>query len=137
MLSRHLSVLAAAFAVVVTGAIPSIGATGELPVLWTVGGESAGTESAGQGARISVDPAGNVAVVSGPSKGRDLAVTSYTQDGVKRWRRSITPVSGTFDGDWVVAAPNGGGTGDPSSDRVPGPRTSHAVKRKTGRNGLP
>ena len=107
MIRKHLCVLAAAFAVVVTGAIPSVGATGQLPVLWTVGGESAGTESAGQGARITIDPAGNVTVVSGPSKGRDLAVTSYTADGVKRWRRSITPVSGTFQGDWVIAAPNG------------------------------
>ena len=106
MSGKKLGVLVAAFAIVVTAATPA-GATGQLPVLWTVGGESAGTESAGQGARITIDATGNVTVVSGPSKGRNLAVTSYDAGGERRWRRSITPVSGTFHGDWVVAAPNG------------------------------
>ena len=77
-----------------------------LPALWTAGGLSAGTDSAGQAARIASDLFGNVAVVSGPSGGRDLAVTSYTADGILRWRRSVTPALGTFVGDWVVAAPN-------------------------------
>ena len=77
-----------------------------LPPLWTAGGLSAGTDSAGQAARIATDLLGNVAVVSGPSAGRDLAVTSYTADGILRWRRSVTPALGTFVGDWVVAAPN-------------------------------
>ena len=57
-----------------------------LPVLWTAGGLSAGTDSAGQAARIATDASGNVAVVSGPSGGRDLAVTSYTANGTFRWR---------------------------------------------------
>lgn len=122
-LSR-LGVPAAAFVLVLAGAMPSAAAVpsvdavsaagarsavmtpAQLPVAWTVGGHSAGTESAGQGARVSVDLAGNVTVVSGPSRGRDLAVTSYTVHGVKRWRRSITPVSGTMQADWVVAAPS-------------------------------
>ena len=76
------------------------------PALWTAGGLSAGTDSAGQAARIASDLFGNVAVVSGPSGGRDLAVTSYTADGILRWRRTVTPALGTFVGDWVVAAPN-------------------------------
>ena len=78
-----------------------------LPELWTAGGLSAGTDSAGQAARIATDASGNVAVVSGPSGGRDLAVTSYTPDGILRWRSTVTPALGTFVGDWVVAAPNG------------------------------
>ena len=41
----------------------------KLPVLWTAGGLSAGTDSAGQAARIASDASGNVAVVSGPSGG--------------------------------------------------------------------
>ena len=77
-----------------------------LPVLWTAGGLDAGTTGAGQAARMTADAAGNVAIVSGPA-GRDLAVTSYTSDGVLRWRRTVGPSSGTFRGDWVVAAPNG------------------------------
>ena len=56
---------------------------------------------------MATDAAGNVAVVSGPSKGRDLAVTSYTSTGSFRWSSSVGPSSGTFQGDWVVAAPNG------------------------------
>jgi PKD repeat protein len=85
---------------------PAIAAT-SLPVLWTAGGLSAGLDSAGNAARIASDTSGNVAVVSGPSGGRDLAVTSYTATGSFRWRRTVTPTSGTFVGDWVVAAPNG------------------------------
>jgi PKD repeat protein len=77
-----------------------------LPALWTAGGLSAGIDSAGQAARIATDVFGNVAVVSGPSGGRDLAVTSYTADGVLRWRSTVSPALGTFVGDWVVAAPN-------------------------------
>ena len=77
-----------------------------LPPLWTAGGLSAGIDSAGQAARIASDLFGNVAVVSGPSGGRDLAVTSYTADGILRWRRTVTPALGTFVGDWVVAAPD-------------------------------
>ena len=78
-----------------------------VPVLWTAGGLSAGTDSAGQAARIATDSAGNVAVVSGPSGGRDLAITSYTGKGIFRWRDTVSPASGTFAGDWVVAGPNG------------------------------
>jgi hypothetical protein len=78
-----------------------------LPVLWTAGGLSAGSDSAGQAARIAADASGNVAVVSGPAFARDLAVTSYTAAGVFRWRSSVSPSSGTFMGDWVTAAPNG------------------------------
>ena len=82
-------------------------ATTTLTVLWTAGGLSAGTDSAGQAARIAADASGNVAVVSGPAGGRLLAVTSYTSTGVLRWQRTVSPSSGTFVGDWVVAAPNG------------------------------
>ena len=84
----------------------SSSATTLLP-LWTAGGLSAGTDSAGQAVRIATDTSGNVAVVSGPSGGRDLAVTSYTASGTLRWRRTIAPTSGTFAADWVAAAPNG------------------------------
>ncbi len=85
---------------------PAVAAT-TLPVLWTAGGLSAGIDSAGQAGRIAADASGNVAVVSGPSGGRDLAVTSYTATGSFRWRSVVSPSSGTFVGDWVVAAPNG------------------------------
>ena len=77
------------------------------PVLWTAGGLDAGNGGAGQAARMAVDSAGNVTVVSGPAGGRLLAVTSYTPDGVLRWRRTAAPSSGTFVGDWVLAVPNG------------------------------
>ena len=53
-----------------------------LPVLWTAGGLDAGTTGAGQAGRMASDAAGNVAVVSGPAGGRDLAVTSYTADRI-------------------------------------------------------
>jgi hypothetical protein len=87
-------------------ASPAVAAT-SLPVLWTAGGLSAGNDSAGQAARIATDASGNVAVVSGPSLGRDLAVTSYTAAGSFRWRSAVSPSAGTFVGDWVAAAPNG------------------------------
>jgi hypothetical protein len=87
-------------------ASPVVAAT-TLPVLWTGGGLSAGTDSAGQAGRIATDHLGNVAVVSGPSAGRDLAVTSYTATGSFRWQASVSPSVGTFRGDWVAAAPNG------------------------------
>jgi PKD domain/PQQ-like domain len=87
-------------------ASPVVAAT-TLPVLWTAGGLSAGLDSAGQASRIATDDLGNVAVVSGPSGGRDLAVTSYTAAGSFRWRSTVSPSVGTFLGDWVVAAPNG------------------------------
>lgn len=83
------------------------GAVDTLPILWEAGGESAGNDSAGQAARVAVDPAGNVAVVSGPSMAKDLAVTSYTSTGVFRWQNAVSPSIGTFQGDWVAAASNG------------------------------
>ena len=51
-------------------AVPAVGVP-TVPVLWTAGGLSAGTDSAGQAARIATDPSGNVAVVSGPALARD------------------------------------------------------------------
>jgi len=78
-----------------------------LPILWEAGGESSGTDSAGQAARVTVDSTGNVAVVSGPSNSRNLAITSYTAAGSFRWTNEISPSIGTFAGDWVAAAPNG------------------------------
>lgn len=84
-----------------------IGEAPQIPPLWTAGGLSAGYDSAGQAARIASDAAGNVAIVSGPSLARDLAVTSYTAGGVFRWRGAVSPNVGTFVGDWVAAAPNG------------------------------
>jgi PKD repeat protein len=98
---------AAAILVLVAGMSLAVGAATILSDLWTAGGLSAGTDSAGQAARIASDGSGNVAVVSGPSGGRDLAVTSYTADGTLRWRSTVTPAVGTFVGDWVVAASNG------------------------------
>ena len=78
-----------------------------LPVLWSAGGLSAGVDSAGQSARMTTDISGNIAIVSGPANARELAVTSYLASGKLRWRRTIIPASGTFVGDWVVAARNG------------------------------
>ncbi len=78
-----------------------------LTVSWTAGGLDAGTFSAGQAARMAVDPDGNVAIVSGPSNATDLAVTSYTSNGAFRWRSTISPTIGVFRGDWVAAAPDG------------------------------
>jgi PKD repeat protein len=95
--------LAASFPLLATPAR----AVDSLPILWEAGGLSAGTDSAGQAARVAADPAGNVAVLSGPSGGRDLAVTSYTATGAFRWKSVVSPSIGTFQGDWVVAAPNG------------------------------
>ena len=105
------------FLLVVLTVSGAAGAT-TLPALWTAGGLSAGIDSAGQAARIATDPSGNVAVVSGPSGGRDLAVTSYTADGILRWRRTVTPAVGTFVGDWVVAAPNADFVGDRAQPRL-------------------
>ena len=98
---------AAVILVLVAGMSLAVGAATLLSELWTAGGLSAGTDSAGQAARIASDASGNLAVVSGPSGGRDLAVTSYTADGTLRWRSTVTPTLGTFVGDWVVAASNG------------------------------
>ena len=75
----------------VHGQAAAVAAT-TLPVLWTAGGLSAGNDSAGNAARIAADASGNVAVVSGPSGGRDLAVTSYTATGSFRWRSTVSPV---------------------------------------------
>ena len=85
----------------------SAAAATTIPALWTAGGLSAGADSAGQAARIATDTSGNVAVVSGPSFARDLAVTSYTASGLFRWRGTVSPSIGTFQGNWVAAAPNG------------------------------
>lgn len=78
-----------------------------LPVFWTAGGLDAGNTGAGQAVRVATDPAGNVAIVSAPALATGLAVTSYTPNGDFRWRGIVTPTSGTFQADWVVAAPNG------------------------------
>ena len=75
--------------------------------LWTAGGLDAGTTSSGQSARMAVDPFGNVAVLSAPSNGADLLVTSYTSNGEFRWRSAISPSVGVFAGDWVASAPDG------------------------------
>ena len=94
---HHLMLAAAPAAVIlmlVAGMSLAVGAATLLSELWTAGGLSAGTDSAGQAARIASDASGNVAVVSGPSGGRDLAVTSYTADGTLRWRRTVTPGDG-------------------------------------------
>lgn len=82
-------------------------AVDRIPILWEAGGASAGNDSAGQASRMAVDPMGNIAIVSGPSLARDLAVTSYTADGVLRWRSGVTPSSGVLLGDWVAATPEG------------------------------
>jgi outer membrane protein assembly factor BamB len=104
----HVMVAATILLMLMAAMIPPLGAATTEPVLqWTAGGLSAGTDSAGQAARMAVDAWGNVAVVSGPSGGRDLAVTSHTANGLFRWRSTVSPTSGTFTGDWVVAAPNG------------------------------
>jgi len=99
--------LLVSFALLPLGLVRSAGAVDTLPILWEAGGGSAGTDSAGQTARVAVDPTGNVAVVSGPSLATDLAVTSYTSAGVFRWENAVSPSIGTFQGDWVAAAPNG------------------------------
>ena len=76
---RHIS----ATAIMVLGAAATlVMAAATLTVTWTAGGLSAGTFSAGQSARMAVDPLGNVAIVSGPSNGADLAITSYTPTGI-------------------------------------------------------
>ena len=100
-------ITAATAIVVLLGAATLVIAATTLPLLWTAGGLDAGTFSAGQSARMAVDQFGNVAIVSGPSNGADLAVTSYTSTGEFRWRGAVSPTAGTFVGDWVAAAPNG------------------------------
>ena len=105
---RHLlPAPAAVILMLVAGLSLTVGAATILSERWIAGGLSAGIDSAGQAARIASDASGNVVVVSGPSGGRDLAVTSYTAEGILRWRRTVTPALGTFVGDWVVAAPDG------------------------------
>ena len=103
---RFVGAVAATLMLVGLTAGPAIGAT-TLPPLWTAGGLSAGIDSAGQAERMAVDAWGNVAIVSGPAEGLNLAVTSYTSDGELRWQSMVSPTSGTFRGDWVAAAPNG------------------------------
>jgi PKD repeat protein len=56
---------------------------------------------------MAVDASGNVTVVSGPGFYTALVVTSYTSTGALRWRRTVSPFSGTMAARWVVAAPNG------------------------------
>jgi len=86
-------------------ASPAFAAATTLPVLWTAGGLDSGSTGAGQAARIASDSSGNVTVVSGGFY-RLLVITSYTSTGALRWQRTVSPSSGTFAGDWVVAAPN-------------------------------
>lgn len=43
----------------------------------------------------------------GRAGGRDLAVTSYTAQGVLRWRSTLPSAAGTLVGDWLAAAPRG------------------------------
>lgn len=88
----------------VFAASPAVAAT-SLTVLWTAGGLDSGSTGAGNSARIASDSSGNVTVVSGGFY-RLLVVTSYTSTGALRWQRTVSPSSGTFAGDWVVAAPN-------------------------------
>lgn len=92
---------------VLAATLPPKAPTNTLPVMWTAGGLDAGSTGAGQATRIATDPAGNLAVVSGPALATGLAVTSYTANGDFRWRGIVTPSSGTFQGDWVAAAANG------------------------------
>ena len=73
-------------------------AVDSLPILWEAGGESAGTDSAGQRPHRDRWTPGNVAVVSGPSMAKDLAVTSYTSSGVFRWQNAVSPSFGYLPG---------------------------------------
>lgn len=98
--------LAAVILTILAGTSLPAHAQSTLLVVWTAGGLSAGVDSAGQAARIAVDDLGKVAVVSGPAAGRALAVTSYDASGTRRWQSTVSPVGGTFRGDWVAAAPN-------------------------------
>ncbi|MBK8336257.1 MAG: hypothetical protein IPL03_06550 [Sterolibacteriaceae bacterium] len=107
MVRRSLALALAIVTLVMALCAGGAAAATTLPVLWTAGGLSAGNDSAGQASSIAADAAGNVAVVSGPAFARSLAVTSYTPDGVRRWQQTVSPASGTFAGNWVVAAPNG------------------------------
>ena len=65
-----------------------------LTVSWTAGGLDAGTFSAGQAARMAVDPVGNIAIVSGPSNATDLAVTSSRRMARSAGAAPSVPVSG-------------------------------------------
>ena len=104
---RNLPLVLAGAALVLGVTIAPAEAATTIPALWTAGGLDSGTTGAGQAARMTSDAAGNVSVVSGPSGGRDLVVTSYTPDGTLRWRRAVSPSVGTLTGDWTVAAPDG------------------------------
>ena len=103
---RPMAAVAATLVLISVTAVAGPGVV-TVPVLWTAGGLSAGTFSAGQAARMASDASGNVAIVSGPSDGSLLAITSYTADGVLRWQRKLSPSQGTFIGDWVEAASDG------------------------------
>ncbi len=78
-----------------------------LTVLWTAGGLSAGNDSAGQAARIAVRCLGQ--------RCRSVGTVRWECSRSPRTRRPehfggnapSAPASGTFVGDWVVAAPNG------------------------------
>jgi chitodextrinase len=109
MMSKRRFVGAVGAVVMLAGIVAgSAGAVPALTMLWTAGGlDASSITGAGQAARIASDSAGNVAVVSGPTAGRDLAVTSYSSTGALRWRRTVTTALGTFQGDWVAAARNG------------------------------
>ena len=96
-----------AAATLIAIATAAVFAATTVPVLWTAGGLDAGTTGAGQASRMAVDPMGNIGVVSGPAVFQDLAVTSYTADGTFRWQRLVSPSIGTFQGDWIAAAPDG------------------------------
>lgn len=87
--------------------VSAVNAATTLPILWTGGGLSAGSDSAGQAARMTTDSSGNIAIVSGPSLARGLAVTSYTPNGTLRWQKTVFPASSTYSGLWIEAAPNG------------------------------
>ena len=89
------------------GAVSPAAAVPTVPVLWTAGGHSAGSDSAGQAAHVATDASGNITVVSGPGFFGRLVVTSYTSTGALRWQRSVAPLAGTMSANWVAAAPNG------------------------------
>ena len=77
-----------------------------LPALWTAGGLSAGLESAGNAARMASIPR----ATSPWCRDRPAGVSRghFVHGG---WSAAVAqhgqPRSGTFAGDWVVAAPNG------------------------------
>ena len=61
-LQQRTTALIAGAASIIIGAA-AIMAASPIPVLWTAGGLDAGTTSAGQSARMTVDLSGNVAIV--------------------------------------------------------------------------